>query len=49
MIAEAKSLGTDAPVSESALKSFERAVKEGMGDADGAALPARWMKRVKAR
>ena len=47
MIAEAKSLGTDAPVSESALKSFEGAVKEGMGDADGAALPARWMKRVK--
>ena len=48
MIAEARSLGTDAPVSQSALKSFEDAVKEGMGDADGAALPARWMKRVKA-
>jgi 3-hydroxyisobutyrate dehydrogenase len=47
MIAEAKSLGTDAPVSQSALKSFEEAVAEGMGDADGAALPARWMKRVK--
>ncbi len=49
MIAEAKSLGTDAPASQSALKSFEEAVKEGMGDADGAALPARWMKRVKVR
>jgi 3-hydroxyisobutyrate dehydrogenase len=47
MIAEAKSLGTDAPASQSALKSFEEAVKEGMGDADGAALPARWMRRVK--
>lgn len=49
MIAEAKSLGIDAPVSQSALKCFEEAVKEGMGDADGAALPARWMKRVKVR
>ena len=49
MIAEAMSLGTDAPVSQSALKSFEEAVKEGLGDADGASLPARWMKRVKVR
>ena len=49
MIAEARSLGTDAPVSQSALNSFEEAVKEGRGDADGAALPARWMKRVKTR
>jgi len=49
MIAEAESLGMDAPVSRSALKSFEEAVKEGMGNADGAALPARWMKRVKVR
>ena len=49
MIAEARSLGTDAPVSQSALKSFEDAVKEGMGDADGAALPARWMKRVRTQ
>jgi 3-hydroxyisobutyrate dehydrogenase len=49
MIAEAKSLGMDAPVSQSALNSFEEAVKEGMGDADGAALPARWMKRVKIK
>lgn len=49
MIAEAKSLGMDAPVCMSALKSFEEAVKEGMGDADGAALPARWMRRVKVR
>jgi 3-hydroxyisobutyrate dehydrogenase len=49
MIEEANSLGTNAPVSESALKSFEEAAKEGMGDADGAALPARWMKRVKVQ
>jgi len=49
MIAEAKSLGTDAPASESALKSFEQAAREGMGDADGAALPARWMRRVRTR
>jgi len=48
MIAEAKSLGTDAPASEGALRSFEEAVREGMGDADGAALPARWMRRVKS-
>ena len=49
MIAEAQSLGTDAPVSQSALKSFEEAVREGLGGADGASLPARWMKRVKIK
>jgi 3-hydroxyisobutyrate dehydrogenase len=49
MIAEAKSLGTDAPASQAALTSFEEAAREGMGDVDGAALPARWMKRVKTR
>ena len=49
MIAEAKSLGTDAPASQAALASFEEAAREGMGDVDGAALPARWMKRVKIR
>ena len=49
MIAEAKSLGTDAPASQAALASFEEAAREGMGDVDGAALPARWMKRAKIR
>jgi 3-hydroxyisobutyrate dehydrogenase len=49
MIAEAKSLGTDAPASQGALQSFEDAVREGMGGADGAALPARWMRRVKIK
>ncbi len=49
MIAEAKSLGTDAPASQAALASFEEAAREGMGDADGAALPARWMNRVKTQ
>jgi len=49
MIAEAKSLGTDAPVSQAALASFEEASREGLGDADGASLPARWMRRAKTQ
>lgn len=45
MIDEAKALGAGAPVSERALECFDQASKEGLGGADMAALPARWMRR----
>lgn len=46
MIDEAKALGSGAPVSERALECFDQASKEGLGAADMAALPARWMRRA---
>ncbi|MDH3314623.1 MAG: NAD(P)-dependent oxidoreductase [Gammaproteobacteria bacterium] len=46
MIDEAKALGSGAPVSERALECFDEASKEGLGAADMAALPARWMRRA---
>jgi 3-hydroxyisobutyrate dehydrogenase len=46
MIDEAKALGSGAPVTERALECFDQASKEGLGAADMAALPARWMRRV---
>ena len=48
MIAEAKTLGADLPVSRCALECFDEAAEEGLGAADGAVLPARWAKRVTA-
>lgn len=47
MIAEAKALGTDLPVSQRALECFDDAAREGLGPKDGALLPARFARRVK--
>jgi 3-hydroxyisobutyrate dehydrogenase len=47
MIAEARTLGTDLPVSQRALECFDEASKEGLGPRDGALLPARFAKRVR--
>jgi len=47
MIAEAKTLGMDLPVSQCSLECFDEAAREGLGASDGAILPARWVKRVK--
>jgi 3-hydroxyisobutyrate dehydrogenase len=46
MVDEAKALGAGAPVSERTLECFDEASKEGLGAADMAALPARWMRRA---
>ena len=48
MIAEAKALGAELPVSQRSLECFDEAAKEGLGAADGAMLPARWVKRAKS-
>jgi 3-hydroxyisobutyrate dehydrogenase len=48
MIAEGRALGIDLPVSQRSLECFEEAAEEGMGPRDGALLPARFVKRVKA-
>ena len=47
MIAEAKSLGTDLPVSQRALECFDDASREGLGPKDGACLPARFARRAR--
>lgn len=47
MIEEGKALGTTLPVSETALKVFGEAAKEGLGGSDCAMLAVRWAKRVK--
>ena len=44
MIAEAGALGADLPMSRRALECFDEAAREGLGDADCAALPARFMR-----
>ncbi len=40
---EAQALGRELPVTSAALAVFDRAAKEGMGDADGISLPAWWL------
>ena len=47
MIAEAKSLGADLPVSQRALECFDDASREGLGPKDGACLPARFARRAR--
>lgn len=42
MIAEARTCGYDAPVTQAALGSFERASKAGLGNKDCTALPVSW-------
>lgn len=41
---EAQALGRELPVTSAALKVFDRAAREGMGEADGINLPAWWLK-----
>jgi len=47
MIEEGKALGTALPVSETALRVFGEAAREGMGASDCAVLAVRWAKRVR--
>lgn len=43
MIAEAKSLGRDLPVTERALNMFDKAAANGMGEVDAIKIPAYWL------
>jgi 3-hydroxyisobutyrate dehydrogenase len=45
MVAEAKALGYDSPVTSGALKAFERASKAGLGSKDCTSLPVAWLAR----
>jgi 3-hydroxyisobutyrate dehydrogenase len=45
MLAEARACGYDAPVTQAALASFERASKAGLGARDCTALPVRWLSK----
>jgi len=45
MVEEAKSLGTELPVTASALQCYEEAAKAGIGMNDITGIPVRWMKR----
>ena len=45
MVEEAKSLGTELPVTASALQCYEEAAKAGLGKNDITGIPVRWMKR----
>jgi 3-hydroxyisobutyrate dehydrogenase len=45
MVAEARACGYDAPVTASALASFERASRAGLGAKDCTAMPANWTAR----
>jgi len=49
MLAEAKSLGVELPVSARALECFDQAAREGHGGEDSAMLPATWLKRARSR
>jgi 3-hydroxyisobutyrate dehydrogenase len=46
MLAEARACGYEAPVTQAALGSFERASKAGLGARDCTALPVSWVKSV---
>jgi 3-hydroxyisobutyrate dehydrogenase len=43
MVAEAKTCGYDAPVTQAALSSFERASKRGLGGKDCTSVPIAWL------
>lgn len=45
MIEEAQSLGTDLPVTASALQCYDEASLAGLGQGDITAIPVRWMKK----
>jgi 3-hydroxyisobutyrate dehydrogenase len=45
MIAEAQSLGWTSPLAERTLECFDQASQAGLGDADAARVPARWVSR----
>jgi 3-hydroxyisobutyrate dehydrogenase len=45
MVAEAKTCGYDAPVTQAALKSFERASSKGLGAKDCTSVPVNWLAR----
>ncbi|HEX4330355.1 MAG TPA: NAD(P)-dependent oxidoreductase [Burkholderiales bacterium] len=47
MIAEAKSLGRDLPVTERALNMFDKAAANGMGEVDAIKMPAYWLAQPK--
>jgi 3-hydroxyisobutyrate dehydrogenase len=47
MIAEAKSLGRDLPVTERALNMFDKAAANGMGEVDAIKIPAYWLAQPK--
>jgi len=47
MVAEARACGYDAPVTASALASFERASRAGLGAKDCTAMPANWTSKPK--
>jgi 3-hydroxyisobutyrate dehydrogenase-like beta-hydroxyacid dehydrogenase len=42
-VAEAHACGYEAPVTQAALSSFERASKSGIGAKDCSAMPANWV------
>src|SRR5258706_9975075 len=44
MVAEARACGYDAPVTASALASFERASRAGLGAKDCTAMPTNWVR-----
>ena len=48
MIAEAKTLGAELPLTERTLSVFDEAAKDGWGGRDGSALPSYWPKRMKS-
>jgi 3-hydroxyisobutyrate dehydrogenase len=48
MIAEAKALGAELPLTERTLSVFDEAAKDGWGGRDGSALPSYWPKRMKS-
>ncbi|HUQ74176.1 MAG TPA: NAD(P)-dependent oxidoreductase [Burkholderiales bacterium] len=45
MVAEAKTCGYDAPVTQAALNSFERASRKGLGGKDCTSVPVSWLAR----
>ena len=45
MVEEARSLGTELPVTASALECYDQASAAGLGKGDIAGIPVRWMKR----
>jgi len=49
MLAEAKSLGVNLPVSERALEVFDQAAAAGMGTSDAVKMPAHWLSTQKKK